>query len=61
MPAAIPNRITISLRIDEIAHAKAKIIARIEDRPLNSQIEHYVKKGIELYEKEHGEIILEHE
>ncbi len=35
MPAAIPNRIPITFRLDETAHAKAKIIARLEDRPLH--------------------------
>jgi len=56
MPAAKPNRIATQLRIDEILHAKAKIIARKEERPLNSQFEYWIKKGVEQYEKEHGTI-----
>ena len=56
MPAAKPNRIATQLRIDEILQAKAKIIARKEERPLNSQFEYWIKKGVEQYEKEHGTI-----
>ena len=58
MPAAIPSRLSLTLRLDEVAHAKAKIIARKEDRPLNSQIEYWIKKGVEQYEKENGAIAL---
>jgi len=61
MPAAIPNRISITLRLDETAHAKAKVIARNEDRPLNSQLEYWIKKSVEQYEKENGIISLESE
>lgn len=59
MPKAIPNRIATQIRIDEKLHAKTKIIAQKESRNLNSQIEYFIKKGIEQYEKENGEIILE--
>ena len=61
MPAAIPNRIPFTFRIDETAHAKAKIIARQEDRPLNSQFEYWIKKCVAEYEKEHGAILLSDE
>lgn len=61
MPASIPNRIAINFRLDETAHAKAKIIARKEDGPLNGQLEYWVKKAVEQYEKDNGVIHLEDE
>ncbi|MCL2828197.1 MAG: hypothetical protein FWD99_05600 [Oscillospiraceae bacterium] len=56
MPAAKPDRIATQLRLDEVFHAKAKIIAKKEERPLNSQFEYWIKKGVEQYEKEYGTI-----
>ena len=56
MPAAKPNRVATQLRLDEIFHAKAKIIAQKEERPLNSQFEYWIKKGVEQYEKEYGTV-----
>ena len=56
MPAQIPNRLPLTLRLDETAHAKAKVIARNEDRPLNSQLEYWIKKGVDQYEREHGTV-----
>ena len=56
MPAAKPNRMATHLRIDEVLHAKAKIIAKNEERPLNSQFEYWIKKGVEQYEKENGTV-----
>jgi len=56
MPAAKPDRMATQLRIDEVLHAKAKLIAKEEERPLNSQFEYWIKKGVEQYEKEYGEI-----
>jgi len=61
MPAAIPDRVPITLRLDKTAHTKAKTIARKEDRFLNSQIEHWIKKAIEVYENENGEIEIPNE
>ena len=58
MPAAIPGRIQTQVRIDETVHQKIKIIAETESRTMNSQIEYFLKKGVELYEKENGEITL---
>jgi len=46
----------LQLRLDSIAYEKAVIIAELEDRTLNSQFENFIKKGIEQYEREHGEI-----
>ena len=56
MSRAIPNRLSCTLCIDETLHAKAKIIAAKEKRPLNSQFEYYIQCGVEQYEKEHGEV-----
>jgi len=56
MPKAIPNRTALNLRLDETAHLKAKIIARKEDRPLNSQLEYWIKRGVEQFERENGAI-----
>jgi hypothetical protein len=56
MPAPIPNRKTTQLRINETLYKKAKIIAVLENRNTNSQIEYFVRKGVEAYEKEHGSV-----
>ena len=56
MPAPIPGRVATQIRIDEIAYKKTKYIAKKESRATNSQIEYFVKLGVEAYEKEHGVI-----
>lgn len=62
MPAPIPGRIATQIRIDEMAYKKTKFIAKQESRNTNSQIEYFVKLGVDAYEKEHGPILLpEHE
>lgn len=62
MPAKIPNRIATQIRINEEIYKKTKNIAKHESRNTNSQIEYFVKLGVEAYEKEHGIIsILENE
>ena len=58
MPAAIPGRIATQVRLDEITYKKMKIIAKLENRNANSQLEYFMKKGVEAYEKEHGIISL---
>lgn len=58
MPAPIPGRVATQIRINEIAYKKTKYIAKRESRPTNSQIEYFVKLGVEAYEKEHGTILL---
>lgn len=58
MPASIPGRIATQIRINETAYRKTKYIAKKESRPTNSQIEYFVKLGVEAYEKEHGVIEL---
>ena len=61
MPKAIPDRVATQLRIDESTHKKAIVVARREERTLNSQYEFFIKRGIEQYEKEHGTIIFREE
>ena len=59
MPAAIPGRISTQVRLDETAYKKMKIIAKLENRNANSQLEYFMKKGVEAYEAQHGVIKLE--
>ncbi len=61
MPAPIPGRTATQIRINETVYKKTKTIAKLENRNTNSQIEYFIKKGVEAYEKEHGEIILSDE
>lgn len=42
----------------QIVYSKTKEIAKSENRNTNSQIEYFVRKGVEAYEKEHGSISL---
>ena len=58
MPAAIPGRIATQVRLDEITYKKMKVIAKMENRNANSQLEYFMKKGVEAYEAEHGPIDL---
>ena len=51
------RKIALQLRLDEKAHSKLKIIAEKELRSLNSQLEYFIKQGIENYEKEFGVIV----
>lgn len=57
MPAAIPNRIATQIRINEEIYNKTKVIAKLESRNTNSQIEYFIKLGVEAYEKKHGSVI----
>ncbi len=58
MPASIPGRIATQIRINETIYKKTKHISQLENRNTNSQIEYFIKKGVEAYEKEHGTISL---
>jgi hypothetical protein len=58
MRPKIPDRQTFTFRLDQIAYDKSKIIARTQDRPLNGQLEYWIKKAVEQYEKENGTISL---
>ncbi|MDR2559827.1 MAG: hypothetical protein LBC86_09875 [Oscillospiraceae bacterium] len=50
-----------TIRIDEHLLEKTKIIASKQVRSINNQFEFFVTRGIELYEKENGEINLSEE
>lgn len=54
--ASTPSRKQLQVRLNNDIHAKMRIIAEKEHRPLNSQIEYYCMKGIEQYEKANGPI-----
>lgn len=56
MPAPIPGRKNTQLRINETLYEKVRYIADQETRNINAQMEHFVKQGVENYEREHGEI-----
>lgn len=52
------SKVASQMRYDEVLYEKTKIIAENEFRSVNAQIEYFMKKGIEAYEKEHGTISL---
>lgn len=56
MKPTIPNRQKTQIRIDKTLFKKTKIIAAAENRYLNSQIEYFIKKGVEAYERDNGSI-----
>lgn len=56
MPAAIPGRMSTQIRINKQVYNKIKAIAKEESRNVNSQIEFFLKKGVELYESSHGPV-----
>lgn len=55
---AYNNKVATQMRYDETLYEKTKVIAENELRTINAQIEYFMKKGIEAYEKEHGVISL---
>ena len=50
------TKAAFQLRLDEKAHQKVKQIAEREFRSLNAQLEYFIVKGIEQYERENGEL-----
>ena len=50
---------TYPLRLDNNLMDKLRKLAEQEDRPLSKQIERIVRKYIQAYEQEHGEISLD--
>ncbi len=52
------NKAVTQIRLDEITHQKLKFISEKKLRSLNAQMEYFILKGIELYEKENGIISL---
>ena len=55
------NRVATQIRLDETLYRKTRVSAESENRYISRQIEHFVRKGIEAYEKEHGPISLPEE
>ena len=56
MRMKIPNRKATQLRINETLLEKTRAIGVIENRNLNSQIEYFIKKGVEAFERENGTV-----
>ena len=52
------GKIATQMRYEYELYEKTRIIAEAELRSINAQIEYFMKKGIEAYEKEHGAIEL---
>ena len=50
-----------TLRIDRQLFQKFKYIAEYNGRSANREIEHYLKRYVAAFEKEHGEISIEAE
>lgn len=50
------SKLATQIRLDEAMHKKVKFIAEKELRSLNSQMEYFILKGIEDYEKQFGVI-----
>lgn len=50
------SKLATQIRLDESMHKKVKFIAEKELRSLNSQMEYFILKGIEDYEKQFGAI-----
>lgn len=46
------SKVALQLRLEEETHAKLKEISEKELRSLNAQIEYFILKGIENYERE---------
>lgn len=61
MPAPIPGRISTQVRLDETVWKKIKIIAQIENRNANAQLNHFMQKSVEAYERANGVIELPEE
>lgn len=55
------TKIATQIRLDETVYKKCKYICAKELRSLNSQMEYFILKGVELYEEEHGTVILPNE
>uniref|UniRef100_A0A7C5V684 Arc family DNA-binding protein n=1 Tax=Caldicellulosiruptor owensensis TaxID=55205 RepID=A0A7C5V684_9FIRM len=58
MPSNLP---TFTLRIPEKLLAKLRVVANINKRSVNKEIEFLIERYIEEFEAEHGEIKIEEE
>ena len=61
MPREKTSKQQFTFRLDDTTFLKSKVIARKEERVLNSQLEYWIKKAVEQYEHDNGHIILEAE
>ncbi|MCL1859152.1 MAG: hypothetical protein FWF92_07945 [Oscillospiraceae bacterium] len=50
------NKIKTNMKIDENVLKKIAVIAKFNNRSLNAQLEHLIKKRINEYEKQNGAI-----
>ena len=50
------EKVILQIRLDEKTHSKTKVIAEKELRSLNAQMEYFILKGVEFYEKDQGSI-----
>ena len=57
MSAKTTSKTVLQIRLDDITHAKTKIIAEMELRSLNAQMEYFIMKGVQQFEKENGQIM----
>ena len=55
------DRIQTGIRFPEILLRKITYIAKKDHRSLNAQLEHLAQECVDVYEQEHGEIILPEE
>ena len=55
------SKMSTNFRINEIIYRKTKIIAKNENRSINSQLEYFVIKEVKEYEKLNGEIVEDEE
>lgn len=56
MPAAIPGRRPTQLRINETVYEKVRVISKLENRTINSQLEYFIAQGVRQYEAQHGPV-----
>ena len=57
--SAVPgSKVSTQMRYDAVLYAKVQAIAETEYRSTNAQIEYFIKKGVEQYELEHGEVAI---
>ena len=53
------EKVVLQIRLDELTHRKTKFVADKELRSLNAQMEYFILKGVESFERENGPIYLD--
>lgn len=61
MPNKKDGTVVSQVRLEITSYQKMKIIAKSEGRSINAQLDYFMRKGVEAYERENGEIILSDE